>query len=292
MTTAREVNGALYSHFTGRYAVLTELVHESHEAAAYAEAQDRLDMDAVRERYPAAWTRRVDVLLVSRTERIAVEVKITRSDFLADVRDTAKQATWRALAHRHAWACPHGLIRADEVPADSGLIYVGASESLYSGVRHVEWVKRAPKGNAPPDLPPNVLWAIMHRCARAEAHAKGLLVADGLDAGALRLELDRTRRDLELAQNRASVQRDRAAAMQAALATRGYPPCAACSQAVKPKWTAGRGTEWTHADPAHDGPCAESRAAADAAKNPSGTYRYTPPVEPADLAAATGEEVA
>jgi hypothetical protein len=283
------VNAALYAHFTGRYAVLTELVHESEEAAAYAKARDAGDFDALGEVYPAAWTRRVDVLLVSKIERIAVEVKVTRSDFLTDVRDPAKQTTWRSLTHRHAFAVPAGLVRPEEVPADSGLLYVG--EPKFGTVRCVSWEKRAPKGNAPPDLPTSVLWAIMHRCARAEAHAKGLLVSDGLDDQALRLELERTRRDLELTQQREHMQRNRAAAMQAALATRGYPPCATCSQPVKPKWTARRGTDWAHADHAHDVPCAARRAAAYAAENPRdlelpAAHRYTPPVEPADTALA------
>lgn len=290
MTTAREVTGALYAHFTGRYAVLTELVHESDEAVAYAKARDAGDLDAVRDLYPAAWERRVDVLLVAKTERIAVETKVTRSDFLSDVRDPAKQATWRALAHRHAFAVPAGLVRPDEVPADSGLLYVG--EPKYGNVRRVSWEKRAPKGHAPPELPPRVLWAIMHRCARAEAHAKGLLAAGDDDPAALRLELERARRDLELASQRETVARDRAAAFQAALATRGYPPCATCSQPVKPKWSARRGTDWTHADPAHEPPCAELRAAAYEAAQPRElqvrTYRYTPPVEPADTLTTVG----
>jgi hypothetical protein len=68
--------------------------------------------------------RRVDVLAVRAArkprigpvELLAVEIKVTRADFLADVRDPHKQARWRDLTHRMAYAVPEGLVKADEVP--------------------------------------------------------------------------------------------------------------------------------------------------------------------------------
>lgn len=232
---------------------------------------------------PPSWTRRVDVLLVSKAERIAVEVKVTRSDFLADVKDPSKQAPWRALAHRHAFAVPAGLVTVTEVPADSGLLSVGGLRPFGADV---EWTRRAPKGNDPADLPAKVVHAIMHRLARAEATAKGL-VGNHTDPEAMRLEIERLRADLDLANGREDAARRRASAFQAALALRGYPPCATCERPVKPKYGRRLGMEWQHANPADEELCATVRAGNYAAENSwqsevDPRFRHVPPVEPAD----------
>ncbi len=100
---ARDVVGALYQHFHPRYAVLSEVC--ARPPAPTGGRRDVLLMGRSE--------RRCDVLLLGKDERIAVEVKVTRADFLADVRDPSKQATWVALTHRQAYAAPRGLVGRD-----------------------------------------------------------------------------------------------------------------------------------------------------------------------------------
>lgn len=173
---AEDVRRALYRHYAHRYAVLYEVSTEAEGVAAYRAGVDEYVASGATSAlppYPVAFTRRIDALLVSPSERIAIEIKVSRSDFLADVRSPEKQAPWRALAHRHAFACPEGLIRPDEVPDGSGLLYVTPGRTRENGWRLAYWARRAPKGNRPIDLPPRTLLTLLRRCSYLEARARG-----------------------------------------------------------------------------------------------------------------------
>lgn len=79
---------------------------------------DLLQMDALAIR--KSWTR---------PEVIAYEVKVSRSDFMADT----KWPGYRDYCHRLYFACPTGLIKAEELADDVGLVYYNpGTEGLYT----------------------------------------------------------------------------------------------------------------------------------------------------------------
>jgi hypothetical protein len=118
-------------------------------------------------------TRRIDVLLMRTApsskpqyERIAIEIKVSRSDFRRDT--DIKRRAWQGVAHRFAYATPAGLIRPDEVPDGCGLIEVDAEpQSLpRSGV---SWRVRAPRRKEPPPpMPDRFVAYLAGRASRAE----------------------------------------------------------------------------------------------------------------------------
>lgn len=59
------------------------------------------------------------------TETVVVEVKVSRSDFLADAKK-AHRAAGQGMGVYRYFMCPEGLIRPEEVPARWGLLYVDA----------------------------------------------------------------------------------------------------------------------------------------------------------------------
>lgn len=291
MTTSRDVLGALYKHFAQRYACLTEITVTEPVAS-----NGHFPVD-----------RRCDLLLVSRTERINVEVKVSRADFLADIAAPEKQAAWQHYTHRWAYAVPRGLVLPHEVPPGWGLLYVGEPEQG-SAANHwrsrpaVEWHRKAPKhkGRTPADLPERVQYALMHRLARAEAHAKGYgwdVHRDGEDPEVLRATVERLRRDLEIANDRAMRERSRAAEWRKAYGAGNPIPCGTCGQPLTASLRRGYLDNWRHPDSEHEAACLAQRteqARAEQeerkARNPSDSWLdggnvYVPPPYPAEEAA-------
>ena len=95
---------------------------------------------------------------------LAVEAKVSRSDFAADVATPAKQAGWRAFAHQHAYAVPAGLVRPEDVPAGSGLLEVDGPV--------VRWAVRAPVTATDEPAPMWLLRALAYREATAQARLR------------------------------------------------------------------------------------------------------------------------
>lgn len=60
-------------------------------------------------------------------ERIAFEVKVSRSDFLNEIKDPGKRAGAEALSHRFYFATPAGLVDVREIPDGCGLLEVHES---------------------------------------------------------------------------------------------------------------------------------------------------------------------
>ena len=92
----------------------------------------------------------------------AVEVKVSRSDFLRELKNPAKSRPWVELSNRFAFAVPRGLIQVDELPEWASLIEVG--EDDYSA----KWTRvreRQRKGKAPPL---SFLASVVRRQAREE----------------------------------------------------------------------------------------------------------------------------
>lgn len=258
--TEREMLQRLYAHFS-RWAMVTEVT-----------TQDTSERGAP--------DRRVDVLLLQRDRRMAVEVKVTRGDLLADVREPRKQAPWRRLCHQHAYAVPAGLASPGDVPAASGLLFVHEQQSAPS-YHHATWARRAPVHKAEP-LPPRTLHALLCRLAAAEAVRKGLVAVDTGDPVELRERLALAERDRTNAQAEADRARERAKAWQALAAAREPLPCSHCWQPLRFSWSSRRGPVWQHVEPAHEAACEVLRRELDEADRAAGGYGWRR-CEPADL---------
>lgn len=285
--TAKDVHGALYRHFSDRWAQLTEVTARP--------------KPGVSRRLPGSKPRRIDVLLVRAAaqlgadpfERLAIEIKVSRADFLSDVRNPHKQAPWRALAHRHAYAAPKGMIAAAELPAGSGLISV-SRQSWDPRRCAVEWAVRArrPAGHVPDPLPLANIMDAFWRAGRAEARAKGYADLDDDPAiDDLRTEVARLQHELELAVNRIDRAVESRKHWQRAYGAIGAPPCSTCGHPLRPKLK-GYSTLWVHPDPHDAGACELLRRVAaeladagqpDDYRSFGGRYLRVPDPEPVDL---------
>lgn len=222
--------------------------------------------------------RRIDLLAMRRPtktnvgplETLAVEVKVTRADFMRDTSE--KRAPWMRAATRFAYAVPAGLVTADEVPPGCGLLAVKHAGS--DGWGTAEWVKKAPyaDGHAP-QLPPRVILAVMWRIATLEAHTRGWNTGPAA-AGTpqeLRAALQAANKAAERAERareKAEGQRDAWKDAYALLSKDGHP-CQWCGQPVKPLNPGPQGfRKWRHRDQADDEPCtlAETLALEDQAR--------------------------
>jgi hypothetical protein len=258
--TAKDVHRALYRHFEGRWAQLTEVT-----------ARPKL---VTGREQPDAKSRRIDVLLIKRCppdrfggdpyERLAIEIKVTRADFLSDVRAPEKQGPWREIAHRHAYACPAGMVATAELPPGSGLITV--SRQKYDPRRFaVEWAVRAkqPTGHVPEPLPLANIMDAFWRAGRAEAQLKGYAsLEDHPPVEALVAEVTRLRHELELAENRTGRAVEARQHWQRAYGAVGAPACSTCGHPLRPKMKARYGSTWAHPDPQDAGVCELLRTAA------------------------------
>lgn len=301
--TAREMNRAIYSHFAGRWAVLTEVTAR----AQYALPEQTTDDGAMFSRFvqqKVASERRIDVLLVrggggkssGGIERLAIEVKVTRQDFRNDVANPDKQAPWRAIAHRHAYAVPEGLVAEAEVPGGSGLLVVKRSKHAFSGFT-ARWVRQAkkPAGHEPGPLPLANLMDAYWRAGRAEARIKGYdgETRDQQDADAMRAEIARLRADLDRTHKRIDREAELRAMWQRAYGACTPPPCGTCGQPLHLSTSRRRmdaGT-WEHRDTAAAEACRLLRHADAVRRNDERDPRfrmdpeflYVEPPEPVDV---------
>ena len=156
---------------------------------------------------------------------------MSRSDFLADVKDPAKQAGWRETASRHAYAVPvaasSGLMRSRQAP---GLLAV---KQFGDGTCYPEWAKRVPYSGMR-TVPVWLTLALAYRMSEAEAKVRGL-TSDMRHAGEspeeLRGALAKARADLENANRRHDRALNEAASWRAAFAAAGGAvPCRHCGQ--------------------------------------------------------------
>lgn len=108
--------------------------------------------------YPATvWTRRIDGLMFDgNSTRTAIEVKISRADFLRET--DAKRRPWRKITNRFVYATPAGLLKPEEIPDGCGLWEVDE--------RGVRIVKRAKSNPTPDPIPHQVLVALAYRLNR------------------------------------------------------------------------------------------------------------------------------
>lgn len=68
---------------------------------------------------------------------VGVEIKISRSDFLAEHRDPTKFGTLRKMTHVAYYAVPAGLLKKDELPDGAGLLELRSDGRLREMVKPV-----------------------------------------------------------------------------------------------------------------------------------------------------------
>lgn len=264
--TGADVTRAVWQHFAAQsWAGLTEVTAAGSQWANWQPGDPFPTGEEGKDR-------RIDLLLLrtprkeglGNLERLAVEVKISRADFLSDVKNPAKQAPWREIAHRHAYAVPEGLVQPSEVPAGSGLIYVSELSTSWGGENHtttvVRWASNAPYTATNPEIPGWMPAYLARRASWSEGKTKGWLAGvDEDDVEKMRRELDQLRRDNSSLTNKlttAVMHRDewrRLAGMTTAAAS---IPCKWCGQTiVSHNITMRWGVGWKHADKAHDEAC-------------------------------------
>jgi len=261
--TADDVRRAVYAHFCDRYAVVFEVASAGDDRWRGSN-QRRIDGLLVR-RSPlkkpstaqilAEWeSRRAARVAVPEpdglfpapapepvgpapdgddgdVDRLALEIKVSRGDFLQDVRCPEKQAPWRELAHRHAYVVPEGLVQLAEVPADSGLLVV----RNVGGRLSCDWVRRAPRAEVARPLPVAIILDAFYRWSRAEASAKGYSGnARDDDPEAMRQELKRLRHQVELLEGQVDRAKEATAAWRRRYAVLDPPPCSTCGQPLRP----------------------------------------------------------
>lgn len=276
---AAQMREALWKHYADRYAVLFEV-----STNTYPEVTPVAGEPPIRTYH----RRQIDVLAVSTARRkgigpldlLAIEVKVSRGDFLADVRNPAKQAPWREVAHRHAYATPAAMIRPEEVPAGSGLLEVAPSRP---GYWDVNWKVRARYGETPPVLPGWLTLTLAYRMSRAEAKLRGLSgdAGDAESAEDLRGALVKARADLETVRGKYLRAVDEACEWKTAFAaTGGGIPCKYCGKPVVPRTLRGGSfSKWRHRDVKDNAACEPARLAVSRWAEPEPADDLDPPLE-------------
>lgn len=74
----------------------------------------------------------VNVWPSNRFERVAYEIKVSRSDWLREVAQPGKSLAARLLANRFVVAAPTGIVKRSELPDGWGLVEVRDDGSLYT----------------------------------------------------------------------------------------------------------------------------------------------------------------
>lgn len=122
---------------------------------------------------PEGWTprgvkfeRRIDALILD-TQRTAVEIKVTRSDFKADTEE--KRAPWVHYTHKFVYAVPTGLVSPEEVPSYCGLWYINPESARKHPWDHgITVAKKAKLNKDARDLPATLTKSLLGRLSRYE----------------------------------------------------------------------------------------------------------------------------
>lgn len=236
---------ALWRHWAGRYAVLTQVP-----------TIDTDDEASARLGFAVGKYRRIDLLVIARNRqgkvpwaRTAVEIKVSRADFLAEQRDPGKRAAWQALAHRFTYAVPAGLVSPDEVPDGCGLVEVARHGPDPSHPYwDVTWRRKAPLANPAAELPDWFWPYVAGRAGRGEATlaGRGVDTLTREDPALLAHDLRKARAAVErLTETAAREKERRVAATRLAL---GATPqtCAFCGTPVRLTTSRYSVMEWVH----------------------------------------------
>lgn len=85
--------------------------------------------------------------------RVAYEVKVSRSDFKKELKDSRKRDLALWASNELYLAVPWGLVEPSEVPEEMGLVYVQEVGQAVAGKTRVHVVKRAPRRATEPGWP-------------------------------------------------------------------------------------------------------------------------------------------
>jgi hypothetical protein len=128
-----------------------------------------------RRRIAGPTVRRIDMLLIKTSkrgvrvpyERIGLEIKVSRADFLREVREPGKRQAWHNMVHRFAYVAPKGMIQRHEVPEGCGLLEYDA-DALF-GSQRLKWAVVAPgRDELPQSFDDRWVVYLAGRAARAE----------------------------------------------------------------------------------------------------------------------------
>jgi hypothetical protein len=148
----RAAQQALYKH-----------QHPGFGAKYYPDAEDYIEDKHGRILDTHRPFRRIDGLMLDGGgTRTAIEVKVSRSDFLRETE--AKRRPWQKIVNRFVYATPPGLLRPEEIPTECGLWEVDDSGA-------VTIVRRAKANKNPDPIPHQVLVALAYRLKNAERSA-------------------------------------------------------------------------------------------------------------------------
>jgi hypothetical protein len=231
--------------------------------------------------------RRIDVLLVRNWssgrgfDRLAVEVKVSRSDYRNET-DVKREPAW-ASAQRCAYAAPVGLIDVDSLPDGWGLIEVQPNPD--DGPAFCRWRRTATRHEPTADLD-----YLVAACARiASRHAEHLRRGDSKGAKVANLRRETTSLTGKLERSQEAVYRERGRVAHwrgLALAVEGMQNCADCGHPITPT----RNYGWRHRDKVVEEACRDARAEAERVRREKATgsaYIHSPhyagPVEPVRL---------
>jgi hypothetical protein len=180
-------------------------------------------------------------------ERIAVEVKVSRSDLLNELKRPHKAEQFSRYAHRFYLACPAGMVHAeDPIPAHWGVFYVDApSERALAADPHAIGTcreHRAAKRNDDPDLlPETALVEAFRRASRAEARLRTAGNDDPARIPGLEKALASSERAEHRAKESARAARSKFTEILHMVAKSGGWYCRCGKAMTKPSAAAGRG---------------------------------------------------
>jgi hypothetical protein len=144
-------------------------IHRHHSGAAIVHEvvlDDPNWLDAWRPGEVRGSFRRIDALMIKGKQRTAIEIKVSRADFLRET--PRKRAPWQAICHRFVYAVPTGLITPDEVPDGIGLWEVSLDEIL-DGRRGITVTRRARVNKDPRPVPDQLFVAMCYRAMKIQS---------------------------------------------------------------------------------------------------------------------------
>lgn len=127
-----------------------------------------------RRRVDGPTRRRIDMLLIKTSrrgvrvpyERIGLEIKVSRADFLREIRDPGKRAAWHSVVHRFTYVAPKGMIGRHEVPEGCGLLEY---DPAATPSQRLKWAVIAPsRDELPESFDDRWVVYLAGRAARAE----------------------------------------------------------------------------------------------------------------------------
>jgi hypothetical protein len=205
-------------------------------------------------------------------ERIAFEVKVSRSDYNNETPE--KRAPAEGLAHRCAYAAPVGLIDPATLPDGWGLLEIHEERGTkpFSNKppfnRYGSWRKGC-KTRTPTHDMDGALAMVARRAYKVtEMIRRG--EGDAAQMAALRDEYRRLEGQFERQGVALDRERQRRKDAERLMVANGEHICADCGQPLRPTWKQHQ-EFWTHAKRMHNEPCREKRAEARAQEREAAT---------------------